>query len=339
MSMEHEIEVFLAHLRTVREASRYTLKAYGEDLAQFARFADARGVGASADVGRELVRAFLAELADAGGRAPATLARKAAALRSFFAFLQRRGVASHNPAAGVRTPRRRTSLPRFLPEPEIRALLDAPDPTRPDGLRDRALLEILYASGMRAGELVALDVADLSLEEGGEGTARIRRGKGGKERVALLGRPAVAALHDYLSHGRPVLAARRRGAGPPPVTALLLNKSGGRLSDRGVRRIFDKYFAHVAAVYPKVTPHVLRHSFATHLLDHGADLRVVQELLGHADLSATQTYTHVTTGRLQETYRRAHPRGSSGGDGGRAPEDQSAPSPDRSSAGTTSPAS
>ena len=182
------------------------------------------------------------------------------------------------------------------------ALLAFPDTTRPDGLRDRAILETLYASGMRASELVALDESDLSVDPAaGDGEARIRRGKGGKERIALLGRSAVLALDAYLSSGRPILAGGKTG------TALFLNRFGDRLSDRAVRRLFDRACSVVAASH-KVTPHTLRHSFATHLLDHGADLRVVQELLGHSDLGTTQIYTFVSDTRLKEVYDRAHPR-------------------------------
>jgi integrase/recombinase XerC len=196
-----------------------------------------------------------------------------------------------------------------LAQDQVNLLLAAPDPGRPDGLRDRAILESLYASGARAAELVALDLPDLVIDHvAGEGTLRIRHGKGGKERVALLGRAAVAAINAYLDYGRPTLAANAAAKRRIETPALFLNKLGTRLSDRGVRRLFDKYCDSVAAAH-KITPHTLRHSFATHLLDNGADLRVVQELLGHADLGTTQVYTHVTTNRMQDVYAKAHPHG------------------------------
>ena len=306
--MDSDIEAFTAHLRGVRGASAHTVKAYAEDLLQFARFAEQQGVGDAGAVDTPLVRAFLTDLSAGRGLARTSVARKASSLRAFFRFLVRRGLAASDPARNLSTPRKRESLPHFLAEEEVNLLLQAPDTAKPEGLRDRAILEVLYASGMRAGELVALDKTDISCDANGEGTARVRRGKGGKERVALLGRSAVTALQEYLDWGHGLLAARGRGA----AAALFLNKSGGRLSDRSVRRLFDKYCDVVAASH-KITPHTLRHSFATHLLDRGADLRVVQELLGHADLSTTQIYTHVTTGRMRETYERAHPRARDGG--------------------------
>ncbi len=299
------IETFLTHLSGVRAASPHTVKAYAEDLAQFAEFARRQNVCRPEEVTVALVRAFVADLTTDKGMARSSVARKTAAVRAFFRFLTRRSIVARNPAQGVATPRRAESLPHFLPEDQVAALVASPDASRADGLRDRAILETLYASGMRASDLVALNTDDLSLDAGGEGTARIRRGKGGKERVALLGRAAAAALNAYLARGRPELAARAARVS----SALFLNKLGGRLSDRGVRRLFDKYCDAVAAAH-KITPHTLRHSFATHLLDNGADLRIVQELLGHSDLSTTQVYTHVTTGRMRDAYARAHPRAS-----------------------------
>ena len=308
--MDAHIEAFIAHLAQVRGASPHTVKAYAEDLLQWADFARDRGAEAPGDADVALVRAFVADLALNRRLARTSIARKAASLRAFFRYLVRRGVVTCNPAQALTTPRKQASLPHFLPEEQVTALLAAPDASRPDGLRDRAILETLYASGARAAELVALDLTELVLDAStGEGTIRIQRGKGGKERIALLGRAAVIALRDYLAQGRPHLADKSRSR--TVADALFLNKLGGRLSDRGVRRLFDKYCEAVASAH-KITPHTLRHSFATHLLDHGADLRVVQELLGHSDLSTTQIYTHVTTTRLQEAYAKAHPRAASG---------------------------
>jgi len=307
MFMDPFIEQFIGHLGGVRGASAHTVRAYADDLAQFAAFAQPHGVTHPARVTPELLKAFLADLGGEKGLARTTLARKASSLRAFFRFLVRRGIVAHSPAANLATGRKPRPLPKFLSEDAVTALLHAPDAARPDGLRDRAILEVLYASGMRAGELVALDVGDIAETGGGEGTARIRRGKGGKERIALLGRAAITAVNAYLESGRPALAARNTGRVSSP--ALFLNRFGGRLTDRSLRRLFDKYCDTVAAAH-KVTPHTLRHSFATHLLDNGADLRVVQELLFLNDPATTQIYTHVTTTRMIEVYERAHPRAS-----------------------------
>lgn len=301
--MDDLIDAFVAHLQAVRSASPHTTKAYSEDLGQFAEFARTQGVVNVSEVETAHLRAFLAYLTDTHGMARTSIARKAASLRAFFKYLVRREILARSPAQNLATPRRQASLPRFLTEDAVGALLTAPDASRPDGLRDRAILEVLYASGMRASELVALDQADVRFTPEDEGTARIRRGKGGKERMALLGSASVTAIRRYQEAGRPALLNQAER----PTDALFLNRWGGRLSDRGVRRLFDKYCDVVATAH-KVTPHTLRHSFATHLLDNGADLRVVQELLGHADLSTTQVYTHVTTSRMKDVYDKAHPR-------------------------------
>lgn len=301
-SADLHLDAFLAHLQQVRRASPNTLRAYAEDLRQFCDWLAQHENLNLATVTAPEVRAYIVELTTVRKLARTTIARKAAALRALFRYLTREGIVTRSPARELLTPKRGRSLPKALSEDAVVALLAFPDTSRPDGLRDRAILEVLYASGMRAGELVALDLPDLSFDpERKEAEARIRRGKGAKERIALLGGAAVDALQAYLSHGRPPLAAGK------PSTALFLNRFGNRLSDRAVRRLFDRACAAVATSH-KVTPHTLRHSFATHLLDHGADLRVVQELLGHSDLSTTQIYTHVSDTRLKEVYDRAHPR-------------------------------
>jgi integrase/recombinase XerC len=300
--IDSQIDAFTAHLSAVRGASPHTIKAYAEDLRQFADFLETKSIILLPAVETTHVRAYLAFLADERGLSRASIARKAAAVRAFFRFLTRRGVVARSPAQSLTTPRKRQILPKVLNEDAVTSLLAAPNPAQPDGLRDRAILEVLYASGMRASELVGLDIRDLRLEPKGEGEARIRHGKGNKERIALLGRPAVASLEAYLNGGRPTLLR----AAKKSTDALFLNRFGGRLSDRGVRRLFDKYCESVATSH-KITPHTLRHTFATHLLDHGADLRVVQELLGHSDLATTQVYTHVSTKRLQQVYDAAHP--------------------------------
>lgn len=304
--MDALVESFVAYLAAVRQVAPLTVKAYAEDMTQFTQWADERGVTQVSAVDTTLLRAFLAELTEKRKLARTSIARKAATLRAFFRFLLRRGMIAHSPASNLVTPKRQAGLPKFLSEDAMTALLQAPNTDTPDGLRDRAILEILYASGVRVSELAALDVFDFAESETmpGEGTIHIRHGKGGKERIALLGTAAVTALKTYLHMGRPQLA---KAASKPIGDPLLLNRFGTRLTDRSVRRVFDKYCDAVAGTF-KITPHVLRHTFATHLLDHGADLRIVQELLGHSDLQSTQVYTHVTTTRLKETYERAHPR-------------------------------
>ena len=302
--MDSSIEAFLAHLSAVRAASPHTVRAYADDLTQFAEFARRRGVLTPGGADTPLLRSYIAALTTEREMAQASVARKAASLRAFFRYLVRRGAVERSPAQNLVTPRKNRALPKALTEDAVTLLLSAPNAATPDGLRDRAILETLYASGMRAGELVALNQEDISVTDAGEGVARIRRGKGGKERLALLGRSAVIALNAYAAEGRPAQTASAKTVSP----ALFLNRFGGRLSDRGVRRLFDKYCLLVADQH-KITPHTLRHSFATHLLDNGADLRVVQELLGHADLATTQIYTHVSTTRLKDAYGKAHPRG------------------------------
>lgn len=296
--IEASCDAFLHAMGSVRGASPHTVKAYGEDLRQFAEYAATQGVTDIYAVDPALLRSFLAHLQEQN-LARASRARKTASLRSFFAYLTRQRVLPRSPAQGLRTVKTERRLPKFLRPDEIESLLAAPDLNTPLGLRDRALLETLYASGMRAGELVTLGVADVDY---GEGVIRVL-GKGQKERVTLLGRQAVQALERYLRKARPELVANV----PVDGGALFVNRYGARLSDRGVRKLFDRYCGEASTTL-KITPHVLRHTFATHLLFNGADLRLIQELLGHASVATTQTYTHVTTERLQEVYAKAHPR-------------------------------
>ncbi|BDI32639.1 tyrosine recombinase XerC [Capsulimonas corticalis] len=290
------IDAFLESQANVRGASPHTVKAYAEDLRQFAEYAMAQGCFTPAQAEPPLLRAYLGHLQSLG-LARASRARKTAALRSFFGYLTMQGVLAQSPTTGLRTVKLDRRLPKFLRTDEIEKLLTSPA-QNPLGLRDRALLEMLYASGMRAGELVILNVGDVDFDE-----AIVRVvGKGDKERVTLLGREALQALTIYLATSRPTLIEHAKDDG-----ALFVNRYGGRLSDRGVRKLFDKYCAAASSTL-KITPHVLRHTFATHLLNNGADLRLVQELLGHTSLATTQMYTHVTTERLQEVHRAAHPR-------------------------------
>jgi integrase/recombinase XerC len=297
--MERAIRAYLRHLHLDQNCSPETIRAYASDLGEFAAFA-ARELGGEADpkrADRLLIRGFLGELHERGVKR-STVARKLAAMRSFFRYLKRRGKVASNPAEAVSTPRQERRLPKQLSVGEMSHLLEVPDDSTPLGARDRAILELLYASGLRVSELTSLEFDDLDLSE-----AMVRvRGKGRKERLVPVGSQAVKALRKYLR--------RRSQLEPRPGSgkeALFLNFRGTRLNVRSVRRILD-HALESAAIARKVSPHALRHSFATHLLDAGADLRSIQELLGHASLSTTQRYTHVSTERLLKAYGKAHPR-------------------------------
>ncbi|MBI2843673.1 MAG: tyrosine recombinase XerC [Armatimonadetes bacterium] len=292
--MEKELDMFIDHLKIVKRASPQTVRSYSGDVVQFLGFAREAEVET---YDYPLIRRFLAHL-HKQGCSRTSVARKIAALRAFFKFLVRRGLLESDPTAGVVGPKREKKLPKFLREEQIDALLQAPDSSDPAGLRDRAILETLYATGLRVSELVALDMEDV------DGSDELRTlGKGSKERVVLVGRSAREALGEYLSAGRPALAAKAKS----PEHALFLNYRGTRLTSRSVGRIVDRYVREVSDSL-KISPHSLRHTFATHLLAHGADLRAVQELLGHASAATTQIYTHVTRERLKEVYDQAHPR-------------------------------
>jgi integrase/recombinase XerC len=296
MDMDGWLERFLAYLRAGRNASPYTVKNYGTDIGQFLDYCRVQGIRSLAQVDRSLLRSYLAEL-DTTGYVKASIARRVAELRSFGDFLVQEGVLEHNVFRRVGAPRIPKRLPHYLTVSEVEALLSVPDTTTPLGLRNRAIVEMLYGAGLRVSELASLDVADVDLAQ-----AHVRvMGKGGKERIGLLGRPAVHAVRAYLAAGWPELL------GQGTTRALWLNHRGGRLTARGVTLMLSKA-GKQAGIRIAVSPHVLRHSFATHLLDGGADLRVVQELLGHANLATTQIYTHVSQSRAREVYMRAHPR-------------------------------
>lgn len=287
----------MRYLRLERNASPHTLDAYSRDLRQLAEFLEEQSPSGTVNlrrVDRLTIRGFMAYLQQEGiGKS--SLSRKISALRSFFKFLRREGVLENNPARMISLPRKARKLPSFLLKEEMEALLSAPDTSTLLGLRDRAILEVLYSTGIRVGGLVGLNQGDLDLL--GD-TVRVRE-KGKKERLCPMGSYAVRALRKYLRY-YPAPAA---GASPP----LFLNRGGGRLSARSVEKLVDKYIQR-SALRKKISPHSIRHSFATHLLDAGADLRAVQELLGHASLSTTQIYTHVSRERLKKVYDRAHPR-------------------------------
>lgn len=300
MTLEVALAEFLTHLGLERNASDKTVKSYREDLTQALGFARERlkaGSVAPAEWNTRLLRAFVAWLHDQN-YAKSTIARRLAAVRSFGKFLCRQGVLQQNPALALRGPRLEKKLPHFLTVADVQKLLAAPDPSGWAGSRDRALLETLYSAGLRVSELVGLDLADADLNDG----VVIVRGKGKKERLALLGPAAVSAVSAWLPERAALL--QRAGADSP---AVFLNKDGGRLTARSVGRLLAGYLR-LAGLDPRTSPHTLRHSFATHLLDAGADIRGVQELLGHKSLNTTQVYTHVTTQRLQDSYRKAHPR-------------------------------
>ncbi|MGC9357470.1 MAG: site-specific tyrosine recombinase/integron integrase [Anaerolineae bacterium] len=278
-------------------ASYYTIKNYNTDIEQFLDYCAQRGVTTLDGLNRDLVRDHLAEMDDEG-YVRASIARRVFELRAFGDFLIRSRAWEQNLFRRIYAPRLPRKLPRYLTHEEVSRLLEAPDTESPQGLRDRAILEVLYASGVRVSELVGLDVRDVQLRSG---EMRVI-GKGDQERLVLLGRPAAAALRAYLRIGRPEQAGDEGSA-----RALFLNRFGGRLSVRSVSTVVRK--AGIAAgIEQKVTPHLLRHTFATHLLEGGADLRVVQELLGHKNLQTTQIYTHVTQKRAREVYHQAHPR-------------------------------
>jgi integrase/recombinase XerC len=336
------ISAFLSYLTDERHFSPYTARCYGADLRQFLEYLvdesgrtlneeherivfsqmsdDGTGVdgdvagkiipntitGTIREADAELLRGYLNYLAEQS-YSPATMARKIATLRSFYKWALKRNFVETNPMTLIRTPRQTKRLPRAISVEQIERLLSAPDDKEVLGARDRAMLETLYSTGIRVSELVDLDIEDL--DEPGE-ALRVR-GKGKKERLVPLGSHALAAIRHYK---QVLLSDDRLGqswAPGKPERPLFVNKHGGRLSSRSVRRKLDKYLRSVG-LDPSISPHTLRHSFATHLLDNGADLRSVQELLGHQSLSTTQTYTHLTTQRMREAYDKAHPRAEAG---------------------------
>jgi integrase/recombinase XerC len=291
---------FVNYLQVEKNASHHTVRNYAEDISQFLTFLEAEGVVFPRELDYLAIRHFLGQLQQHHYERR-TIARKLSAMRSFLRFLQREGYLDDTGWASVSTPRLGKKLPVFLYVDEMFRLLGAPDASSPAGLRDTAILETLYASGIRVSELVALDVHSLDLHQG----QFIVMGKGARERLVPLGRFARRSVLAYMEQGRPALLRKKRE--PGVESALWLNKYGTRLSDRGVRRMVEKYVRQISLARG-VSPHSLRHSFATHMLNAGADLRSVQELLGHVNISTTQIYTHITRDQLRDVYKGAHPR-------------------------------
>jgi integrase/recombinase XerD len=297
-----QVERFLDHLSVERGLSKNTIEAYRRDLGRYASFLRARGIGEGRDVDERAVAAFVARRSasthgDGRPYRASSIVRALSSVRSFHRFLVREGRADRDPTAPVRRPRLPRALPRPLGPEEVAALLAAPPEATVPGLRDRAILELLYGSGLRISELAGLDVNDVDLEEG---SVRVL-GKGGKERDVPLGTFARSAVSAYLTRARPALATSKSRS------ALFLNHRGGRLTRQGCSMMLRQH-ARRAGIRGPVSPHTLRHSFATHLLEGGADVRVVQELLGHASVATTQIYTLVTKEHLREVYFTSHPR-------------------------------
>ena len=305
--MKEQLEDFLEHLRLNENASLNTVRAYESDLTQFLRFlAGPKRASSAGSFDHHHIREFMSDLSRRGN-SRASAARKLAAIRTFGKYLRREGVLEGDPAALVGTPKREQRLPAHLGEAEMARLLETPDGSTPLGRRDRAILELFYASGLRLSELVGLDMDDMNL------SGRVVRvlGKGGKQRLVPFNRSAEAAIRTWLKdwetlRAQAAVAVARVGK-KKPREPLFLNYQGTRISTRSVDRLVRRYVTACSTRFG-ISPHALRHSFATHLLERGADLRAIQELLGHSRLSTTQRYTHVNAAQLLEAYRKAHPK-------------------------------
>ena len=287
---------FKRYLEIERHASQYTLRNYLHDLRHFINYAVKENIATLEDVDIHLLRRYIASLLEEGYE-KSSIARKLSALRSFYSYLIQVNIIAKNPLLTISSPKLTKRLPAFLSSDEVNKLIMTPDISTPLGMRDKAMLELLYASGLRVSEIASLDIVNVNLEE-----REVRvLGKGSKERITLMGKPAVNAIDCYLREGRPKLIGQRS------TDALFLNRYGRRLSKRSIQQTLSRY-ATAAGFTKRVFPHMIRHSFATHLLDGGADLRVVQELLGHVSLSTTQIYTHVTQTQARKVYLASHPR-------------------------------
>lgn len=298
-SMQDTIQRYLRYLQVERNASEYTIKSYREDLLSLSGYLT-EALGTCPHPSRidpQILRNYVAAMHEAQ-YARTSIARRLASMRGLFKFAQREGLVEQNPAKPLRNPRPHRKLPHFLTTDEIQTLLAAPSQATVMGLRDRAIFETMYSGGLRVSELVGINDNDLDFEDG---LVRVK-GKGKRERLAPLGKYAVESLEQWKS--KRVLA---RGKQPTPTTPVFTNKFGNRLTTRSVARMLEKYLLQTG-LNLKTSPHTLRHSFATHLLDRGADIRSVQELLGHKSLVTTQIYTHLSTAGLRQAYEQAHPR-------------------------------
>ena len=311
IKLQEALDKYMNYLEAERGLSPYTVRNYTMDLIGnyargaekgFFQFLRAKQVSSLDKVDKQVMRDYMSWLMSQGV-VKSSIARKLSAIRSFYRYLVREQMVPANPLEKASSPKLDRRLPSFLTIAEMVRLLEAPDRSTPQGLRDRALLELLYAAGLRVSELESLNLEQLNIE-----TNEIRVwGKGSKERMVLIGEPAAHALNNYLAHSRPTLLSKKK------ANAVFLNQYGGRLPARRIQKILDKC-ARKAGLEKKVHPHVLRHTFATHLLDGGADLRVVQELLGHAQLATTQIYTHVSQSQARKIYQSAHPMARKGDD-------------------------
>jgi len=297
--VEELLKRYVKHLELERSISPLTVRNYTSDIQGFLDFLVENGVDSLDKVNRSTMRLYLGWLHEKG-IARASISRKLSALRSFYRYLARENLVDAEPLATLSSPKLEKRLPTFLTHEETARLIESPDSSTPQGLRDRAILELLYAAGLRVSEIVALDLKDIDIGS----RQLIVWGKGSKERMVLMGRPAAEALERYLNLGRIKLE------GKAYTQALLLNRFGERIAERRIQHLIKKY-ARKAGLEMRIHPHIMRHTFATHLLDGGADLRVVQDLLGHARLSSTQVYTHVTQSQIRRKYLAAHPRSSS----------------------------
>lgn len=293
--MNTHLDAFITYMAEEKRRSASTLESYRRDLAQFLEFAGGRSLTAVDEVRKSHIAAYLNEM-KRSGKAPSTVIRASVSIRSFFHYLIRQSLIVHDPSMDLETPKPEKRLPIVLTVGEVERLLDAPDRANAQGVRDKAMLEVLYATGIRVSELIALNVGDIDLE-----LKFLRCGAVGKERIVPIGRMTAAAVTAYMGAMRGQLLKREDEA------ALFLNQLGTRLTRQGFWKIIKKYAA-AAEIETDITPHTLRHSFAAHLLENGADLRSVQEMLGHSDISTTQIYTHVMKRNMKEVYELHHPR-------------------------------
>lgn len=299
--MKQHLKSFVQHLSVERGLSPNTIESYERDITYYLEFLGKRDIQALIDSSQQDITLFLLELKQ-NGKSPATRSRMIVALRMFYQFMHRENVLEHDPTRNLESPRAQLKLPKVISMQEVERLLDAPETSDPAGIRDKTMLELLYATGMRVAELVSLNRDQLQLSMG---FVRVI-GKGSKERIVPYGRMASEWLLTYIEEARPVLEQKKR-TGKPEQEALFINQRGTRLTRQGFWKIIKKY-AQASGIHKNISPHTLRHSFATHLLENGADLRAVQEMLGHTDISTTQIYTHVTHSRMKLIYDKTHPR-------------------------------